>query len=62
VSRALGIGVIGLGFMGRTHLAAYRIAHARGLANRLVAVQDAVAERLSGRAGGGRQPAHGAGR
>lgn len=48
--RALGVGVAGLGFMGRTHVAAYRSAAAAGFANRLVAVCDRHAER---RAGGG---------
>jgi predicted dehydrogenase len=40
VSAPLGVGVIGLGFMGRTHVAAYRAADAAGHANRLVAVAD----------------------
>ena len=35
-----GVGVIGLGFMGRTHLAAYRDADAAGFANRIVAIAD----------------------
>ncbi|MCC6660280.1 MAG: Gfo/Idh/MocA family oxidoreductase [Phycisphaerales bacterium] len=36
----LGIGIIGLGFMGRTHLRAYRAAAAAGLPCRVVAVCD----------------------
>ena len=51
--RPLGIGIIGLGFMGRTHLAAFQAADAIGLTNRLVAVADADAERRAGRAGDG---------
>jgi predicted dehydrogenase len=46
--RPIGVGVIGLGFMGRTHLAAYRSADAAGLRNRLVAVCDRSAERRQG--------------
>ncbi len=42
---AVGVGVIGLGFMGRTHVEAYRDAGAR-----LVAVCDGSPERLSGEA------------
>jgi predicted dehydrogenase len=42
----IGVGVIGLGFMGRTHIGAYAAASG----NRLVAVADASADRLSGRA------------
>lgn len=44
----VGAGVIGLGFMGRTHLEAYRQAGAR-----IVAVCDGSAERLTGRVAGG---------
>ena len=47
----IGVGVVGLGFMGRTHVGAYRRAAEAGLANRLVAVCDASAERLTGRTG-----------
>lgn len=43
------VGVVGLGFMGRTHIAAYEGAHAAGFANRLVAVADTNPERRSGR-------------
>jgi predicted dehydrogenase len=44
----IGVGVIGLGFMGRTHVEAYRAADSAGLQNRLVAVCDASAERRAG--------------
>lgn len=44
----IGVGVIGLGFMGRTHIAAYRAADAAGWRNRLVAVCDPSAERRAG--------------
>ena len=46
--RALGVGVVGLGFMGRTHLAAYKAANDAGHANRLVAVCDSDPERRKG--------------
>lgn len=49
-ARALGVGVVGLGFMGRTHVAAYRSADHAGFPNRLVAVCDRHAERRAGRA------------
>jgi predicted dehydrogenase len=48
-ARPIGVGVIGLGFMGATHLAAYRAAHAAGFANRLVAVCDPDPDRRAGR-------------
>jgi predicted dehydrogenase len=48
----IGVGVIGLGFMGRTHVQAYAKADAAGWANRLVAVCDSDPERRAGRAGG----------
>ncbi|MCZ6597462.1 MAG: Gfo/Idh/MocA family oxidoreductase [Planctomycetota bacterium] len=51
----VGVGVIGLGFMGRTHLAAYRAADEAGHPNRLVAVCDQDPDRLSGDSG--RSPA-----
>ncbi|MEN0019991.1 MAG: Gfo/Idh/MocA family oxidoreductase, partial [Planctomycetota bacterium] len=44
------VGVIGLGFMGRTHLAAYRHADAHSQPCRVVAVADRNTERLAGRA------------
>lgn len=46
----VGVGVIGLGFMGATHVRAYTGANAAGFANRLVAVADWNAERLAGAA------------
>ena len=49
----VGVGVIGLGFMGGTHVQAYRAANAAGSSNRLVAVCDADAERRAGRGAGG---------
>jgi predicted dehydrogenase len=45
----IGIGVIGLGFIGATHIAAYRAAHAAGFPNRLVAVCDPDPERRVGK-------------
>jgi predicted dehydrogenase len=45
----LNIGVIGLGFMGCTHVRAYKSATAAGLPCALIAVADRSAERLSGR-------------
>jgi predicted dehydrogenase len=48
-ARPLGVAVVGLGFMGRTHLAAYRAADGAGFANRVVAVHD----RRAGGSGGG---------
>lgn len=47
--RELGVGVIGLGLMGRTHVEAYRSAAKAGNACRLVAVADPDSARLSGR-------------
>ncbi len=46
----IGVGVIGLGTMGRTHLGAYYAAEADGLPCHVVAVADASADRLAGRA------------
>jgi predicted dehydrogenase len=43
------VGVVGLGFMGRTHVACYRDAAAAGLPCRLVAVADPDEQRRSGR-------------
>jgi len=56
-----GVGVIGLGFMGRTHVAAYRAAEASGHANRLVAVCDADEARRRGEGDAGGNLATGAG-
>ncbi len=44
-----GVGVIGLGFMGRTHVGAYLRANDAGYRNRLVAVCDADPDRRAGR-------------
>ena len=44
-----GIGVIGLGFMGRTHIGAWAEAARGGQPNRLVAVCDSDPERLTGK-------------
>ncbi len=44
----IGVGVIGLGVMGRTHIMAYREAASAGFDNRLVAVCDRNANRRSG--------------
>lgn len=38
--REVGVGILGFGFMGRTHLAAYRAADAAGFPNRIVALYD----------------------
>jgi len=46
--KPLGIGIIGLGVMGRTHLKAYNAAAARGLPCRLIAVCSANPAELSG--------------
>lgn len=46
-----GVGVIGLGFMGRTHVACYRAAEAAGLPCELVAVCDRSEARLRGEEG-----------
>ena len=48
---AVGVGIVGLGFMGRTHLAAYRAAARAGLANRVVALCDRDIDRLRGKRG-----------
>ncbi|MFT5464775.1 MAG: putative dehydrogenase, partial [Planctomycetota bacterium] len=45
----IGIGVIGLGFMGRTHLAAYGAANAAGQTNRIVAIADRGLARRGGK-------------
>jgi predicted dehydrogenase len=49
--RPIGVGIIGLGTMGRQHIASYAAAHAAGLGNRLVAVADTDADRRAGHAG-----------
>jgi len=46
----LGVGLIGFGYMGRTHLAAYRAAATAGYPNRIVALCDRDFERFQGRA------------
>lgn len=46
--RPIGVGVVGLGFMGRTHVEAYRSADRAGFKNRLVAVCDTDPERREG--------------
>ncbi|HED64320.1 MAG TPA: Gfo/Idh/MocA family oxidoreductase [Planctomycetes bacterium] len=46
----IGVGVIGLGFMGHTHLAAYASARATGRPNRIVALCDTDPERALERA------------
>jgi predicted dehydrogenase len=56
----IGVGILGLGFMGRAHVAAYRAAAAAGHACRLVAVCDADEARRSGRGDGGGNLATGA--
>ncbi len=59
-TRAVGVGVIGLGFMGRTHLAAWKSAERAGLPCRLVGVADGERARLDGRAQAGGNLATGA--
>ena len=49
----IGVGVIGLGFMGRTHLGAYKKAREAGFANRIAAVCDADPDRRAGRVSSG---------
>jgi predicted dehydrogenase len=46
------VGIIGLGFMGRTHLAAYRAAAAAGLDVRVVAAADVNIDRVGSHKGG----------
>lgn len=48
-ARSIGVGIVGLGFMGRTHLAAYRAADAAGFANRIVALGERRPARLARR-------------
>ena len=57
----VGVGVIGLGFMGRTHVGAYERARADGGACRLVAVSDRDPARLTGQGGEGGNLDSGAG-
>lgn len=45
----VGVGIIGLGFMGATHFRAFQAAHAVGFQCRVIAVCDRSAERLTGR-------------
>lgn len=45
----VGVGVIGLGFMGATHFRAYQAAQAAGFQCRVIAVSDQSPERLTGR-------------
>lgn len=52
-ARKIGVGVIGLGFMGRTHLAAFAAADAAGFGNELVAVCDSDPVRRAGLAASG---------
>ncbi|MBL8859205.1 MAG: Gfo/Idh/MocA family oxidoreductase [Planctomycetes bacterium] len=51
--RTIGVGVVGLGLMGRVHIEAYAAAAREGLPCRLVAVSDRRHERLTGRAAPG---------
>ncbi len=50
MTRAIGVGIIGLGFMGRAHLRAYEKAAAAGFPNELVAVCDRLPARRAGEA------------
>lgn len=49
MTREIGVGVVGLGLMGRVHVEAYAAAAKAGNACRLVAVSDRSPERLTGR-------------
>ncbi|MBI4879967.1 MAG: Gfo/Idh/MocA family oxidoreductase [Planctomycetes bacterium] len=60
MTNAIGVGIIGLGFMGRAHLRAYERAAAAGFGNRLVAVCDSVPARRAGHAAEGGNLARGA--
>lgn len=51
-TQTVGVGIIGLGFMGRTHLAAYQRAQTDGLPCRVAGVCDQNVERLNARADG----------
>src|SRR6185295_2400603 len=46
----VGVGILGFGYMGRTHLAAYRAANAAGFANRVVALCDPALARTGAKA------------
>lgn len=50
MAETIGVGVVGLGFMGRTHLAAYKAAAEAGFGGELVAVCDQDESRLTGEA------------
>jgi predicted dehydrogenase len=52
-TRTLGIGVVGLGFMGTTHVKAYQAARNDGFPCRLIAVADPNPDRRSGRSATG---------
>ncbi len=52
-SGEIGVGVVGLGFMGRTHVRAYQAARGDGLPCRLLSVCSDVPEQLTGLAGVG---------
>lgn len=60
-SKPIGVGVIGLGFMGQTHLRCYSAADGAGYANRLAAVCDASPERRAGKVEAGGNIATGQG-
>ena len=49
--REVGVGIIGLGYMGRTHLAAYRAAARAGHPNRVIALCDERPERFQSGSG-----------
>jgi predicted dehydrogenase len=49
---SIGVGVIGLGFMGRVHVASYAPAHLSGLSSRLVAVADPRSDQMRGAGAG----------
>ena len=47
--KSIGVGIVGLGFMGRTHLASYLAANETGCPNRIVALCDRDEARRAGR-------------
>jgi predicted dehydrogenase len=51
-ARAVGVGIVGLGYMGRMHVAAYRAAALAGFPNRIVAFADRAPTRRAGRTSG----------